>query len=168
MNETKDSFFPCGASRKLLWYHRMASTADGAEFKGHKCICNAFIMFKYAIQFANTANSLPNLDFDNRYVGTTNFQGIFGICMTHKSLLSTRALDLHTWHMLSLYFKFLLCANLITNFKFPIEFAAIAFIFEHYNCIANAFARCSNSVLSAMKWHVQVTCDPLSRINMHP
>ena len=50
-------------------------------------------MFKYAIQFANTANALPNLDFDNRYVGTANFQGIFGLCMTHKSLLSIRASD---------------------------------------------------------------------------
>jgi hypothetical protein len=53
-------------------------------------------MFKYAIQFANTANSFPNLDFDNRYVSTANFLGIFGNCMTHKSLLSTGASDLYT------------------------------------------------------------------------
>ena len=66
------------------------ATTDSAEFEGHT---NAFVMFKYAIQFANTANSLPNLDF---YVGTANFQGIFGICMTHKSLLSTGASDLYT------------------------------------------------------------------------
>ena len=92
-------------------------TADGAEFKGHT---NAFIMFKYAIQFANTANSLPNLDFDNRYVGTANFQGIFGICMTDKSLLSTRASDLYTRHILNLYFKFLWCANLMTSLELPI------------------------------------------------
>jgi hypothetical protein len=48
------------------------------------------------IQYANTANPFPNLDLDNRYVGTTNFQGIFRIGMTHKSLLSTRASDLYT------------------------------------------------------------------------
>ena len=108
-------------------------TADGAEFKGHKCIRNAFIMFKYAIQFANTANSLPNLDFDNRYVGTANFQGIFGICMTDKSLLSTRASDLYTRHILSLYFKFLLCANLMTSLELPIEFATITYEFLYLN-----------------------------------
>ena len=68
-------------------------------------------MFKYAIQFANTANSLPNLDFDNRYVGTTNFQGIFGICMTHKSLLSTGALDLYT------YSKFVLQNFIVCKFN---------------------------------------------------
>jgi hypothetical protein len=57
--------------------------ADCAEFED---CTNAFVMFKYANQFVNTANSLPNLDFDdNRHVGTTNFQGIFGIYMTHKS-----------------------------------------------------------------------------------
>ena len=67
--------------------------ADGAEFEGGT---NAFVMFKYAIQFVNTANSLQNLDFDNRYVGTANFQGMFGICMTHKSLLSTGGSDLYT------------------------------------------------------------------------
>ena len=50
-------------------------------------------MFKYAIQFANTTNSFPNLDFDNRYVGTANFLGIFGICMTHKSLLVVFRVD---------------------------------------------------------------------------
>ena len=36
--------------------------ADSAEFEGHT---NAFIMFKYVIQLANMANSLPNSDFDN-------------------------------------------------------------------------------------------------------
>jgi hypothetical protein len=51
---------------------------------------------KYAIRFANTANSLPNLDFDNRYVAAANLQGIFGICMRHKSLLSIGASDLYT------------------------------------------------------------------------
>ena len=102
-------------------------------WRSHKCIRNAFVMFKYAIQFANTANSFPNLDFDNRYVGTTNFLGIFGICMTHKSLLSTRASDLYTWHILNLYFKFLLCANLMTNLEFPNEFAAIAYEFLYFN-----------------------------------
>ena len=111
-------------------------------------------MFKYAIQFANTANSLPNWDFDNRYVGTANFQGIFGICITDKSSLSTRASDLYTRHILSLHFKFLLYANLMTSLELLIEFATITYlwipIFEHYNCIANAFARCSNLVLSAM------------------
>jgi len=102
-------------------------------WRSHKCIHNAFIMFKYVIQFANTANSLPNLDFDNRYIGTTNFQGIFGICMRHKSLLSTRASDLYTWHTLGLYFKFLLCANLMTNLEFPNEFVAIAYEFLYLN-----------------------------------
>ena len=102
-------------------------------WRSHKCIRNTFIMFKYVIQFANTANSFPNLDFDNRYVGTANFLGIFGICMTHKSLLSTRASDLYTWHILSLYFKFLLCANLMTNLEFPNEFAAIAYEFLYFN-----------------------------------
>ena len=90
-------------------------------------------MFKYVIQLANTANSLPNLDFDNRYVGSANFQGIFGICMTHKSLLSIGAWDLYTWHILNLYFKFLLCANLMTNLEFPNEFAAIAYEFLYFN-----------------------------------
>jgi len=60
--------------------------ADGDEFEGRT---NAFAMFKYAIQFANAANLLPNSGFDNRYVGATNFQGIFGICTRHESLLST-------------------------------------------------------------------------------
>ena len=99
----------------------------------HKCIHNAFVMFKYAIQFANTANSLPNLDFDNRSVATANFQGIFGIYMTHKSLLSAGASDLYTWHILSLHFKFLLCANLMTNLEFPNEFATIAYKILYLN-----------------------------------
>ena len=90
-------------------------------------------MFKYAIQFANTANSLPDLDFDNRYVGTANFQGIFGICMTDKSLLSTRASDSYTRHILSLYFKFSLCANLMTSLEPPIEFATITYEFLYLN-----------------------------------
>ena len=114
-------------------------------------------MFKYAIQFANTANSLPNLDFDNRYVATTNFQGIFGICMTHKSLLSTKASDLYTWHILSLYFKFLLCTNLMTNLEFPIEFAAIAYEFLYLNITI---------ALQMHLWNVQIgrrlPCDYLS------
>jgi hypothetical protein len=110
-------------------------------------------MFKYAIQFANTANSLPNLDFDNRYVGTANFQGIFGICMTHISLLSTRASDLYTWHILSLYLQiFIVCKF---DDKFRISYWICGYriwipIFEHYNCIANAFARHSNSAPSAV------------------
>jgi hypothetical protein len=77
--------------------------------------------------------TLPNLDFDNRSVATTNFQGIFGIYMTHKSLLSAGASDLYTWHILSLHFKFLLCANLMTNLEFPNEFATIAYEFLYLN-----------------------------------
>ena len=119
-------------------------------------------MFKYAIQFENMANSLPNLDFDNRYVGTANFQGIFGICMTHKSLLSTRASDLYTRHILSLYFKILLCANLMTSLELPIEFVTITYEFLYLNitnyCIPNAFARCSNLVLSAMTLLFSLPC----------
>ena len=102
-------------------------------WRPRKCIRNTFVMLKYANQFVNTANSLPNLDFDNRYVGTANFLGIFGICMTHKSLLSTGASDLYTWHILNLYFKFLLCANLMTNLEFLNEFAAIAYEFLYLN-----------------------------------
>ena len=125
------------------WIHFMA---DCAEFEGRT---NAFAMFKYAIQFANTANSLPNLDFDNRYVGTTNFQGIFGICMTHKSLLSTGTSDLYTWHILSLYFNFLLCANLMTNLEFPNEFAAIAYEFLFLNITI---------ALRMHLWDIQIWC----------
>ena len=110
-------------------------------------------MFKYAIQFANTANSLPNLEFDNWYVGTANFQGIFRICMTHKSLLSTRASDLYTWHS-----KFVLQILIVYKFddKFRISDWICGYciwtpIFEHYNGIANAFARRSNLALSAVR-----------------
>ena len=53
--------------------------------------------------------------------------------MTHKCLLSTGASDLYTWHILNLYFKFLLCANLMTNLEFPNEFAAIAYEFLYFN-----------------------------------
>ena len=64
--------------------------------------------------------------------------------MTHKSLLSTRASDLYTWHILSLYFKFRI-SNWICGYHKWIP------IFEHYNCIVNAFARCSNLAPSAVK-----------------
>src|ERR1700691_5831917 len=74
--------------------------------------------------------ALPNLDFDNRSVATANFQGIFGIYMTHKSLLSARASDLY---ILSLHFKFLLCANLMTNLEFLNEFPTIAYEFLYLN-----------------------------------
>ena len=100
-------------------------------WRSHKCIRNAFIMFKYVIQFANTANSLPNLDFDNRYVGTANFQAIFEICMTHKSLLSTGTSDLYSWHILSLHFMFASCTYLMTNLEFPNEFVAIMYQFPY-------------------------------------
>ena len=52
---------------------------------------------------------------------------------THKSLLSAGASDLYTWHILSLHFKFLLCANLMTNLEFPNEFATIAYEFLYLN-----------------------------------
>src|ERR1700733_9562333 len=90
-------------------------------------------MFKYAIQFANTANSLPNLDFDNRYVGAANFQAIFEICMTHKSLLSTGTSDLYSWHILSLHFVFAWCTYLMTNLEFLNEFVAIAYQLPYLN-----------------------------------
>ena len=76
---------------------------------------------------------IAKFGFDNRYVGTTNSQGIFGICITHKSLLSTRASDLYTWYIQSLYFKILLCTNLMTKLEFPIEFVAIAYEFLYLN-----------------------------------
>src|SRR5882724_7956747 len=90
-------------------------------------------MLKYANQFANTANSLPNLDFDNRHVGAANFQAIFEICMTHKSLLSTGTSDLYSWHILSLHFMFAWCTYLMTNLEFPNEFVAIAYQFPYFN-----------------------------------
>jgi hypothetical protein len=112
-------------------------------------------MFKYVIQLANTANSLPNLDFDNRYVGSANFQGIFGICMTHKSLLSTRAFRFV--HLT--YSKFVLQIFIVCKFddKFRISEWICSYciwipIFKHYNCIVNAFARHSNSAPSVMIW----------------
>ena len=37
-------------------------------------------MLKYVIQFVNTANSFPNLDFDNRYIG----QSAWDQYVTHK------------------------------------------------------------------------------------
>ena len=90
-------------------------------------------MLKYVIRFVNTANSLTNLDFDNKYIAAAKLQSIFGICMRHKFLLSTGALDLYTWHIIGLYFKFLLCANLMTNLEFPNEFVAIAYEFPYLN-----------------------------------
>ena len=90
-------------------------------------------MLKYANQFANTANSLPNLDFDNRHVGAANFQAIFEICMTHKSLLSTGTSDLYSWHILSFHFMFAWCTYLMTNLEFPNEFVAIAYQFPYFN-----------------------------------
>ena len=54
---------------------------DGAEFEGRT---NAFVMFKIYDSICEH-NSLPNLDFDNGYVGTANFQGVFGgILIIHQ------------------------------------------------------------------------------------
>ena len=115
-------------------YCILYTMADGCWiWRSDKSIYNAFTMFKYAIQYANIVNSLPNWNFENGYISIANLQGIFRICMTQILIVHQSFGIVHLTYKFILQI-FIMC-KIDDNLEFLIEFAAIICIFEHYNCI---------------------------------
>src|SRR6202453_458527 len=98
-----------------------------------KCIRNVLIMLSFAYKFALSANPLPYLELPSEFVMNVKTITKFWVYVNNKSFLSTKPLDLISYHILSFAFKFGWLTIAMIFFEFVNEFAVIPNSSENYN-----------------------------------
>ena len=120
-----------------------------------KCICNAFIMFKYRNSYAIAANSFRNSKFVIKFAHNKNLKYKLRICQVYKSEAPVDNKDLCVMQIPNMPWKFAVPTYLLSKSKFGNELAVFANWITYLN-ITNALWMhlCDFQIRCCLPWEL--------------